>query len=714
MHLQRRQVLAALASSWSAGAWAVAPRSADAAAAATAPAPAWLILHTSGEVSVRSYVSDIGQGTAAAQRAAVAHQLTLPPARVHVMVAPLNAGYANPWTRNFATFGSMGAASSVPLLAQAAARMREALRSVAARRWQIDAAGCEVRDGAVWSGSRRFDFADLAADAARIPLPETAELLRRTPATTADPLAQERVSGRLRYGIDQRQPGMWHAAVARAPAFGAKVGQVRNLAAVLALAGVQRVLELGNTVAVVATSTWQAQQAVRSLDIAWVLQQPAADSERLRAALLAAVSAGHGRTIASPREPSFDAARTERALAEAARIVDLTFDVPYLAHLPMEPLSATVRVQPDGVDLWLSTQSQQDTQAAVAKLLGLSVSRVRLHSLPAGGGFGRRLEHDWVLQAVQIARRLPGRTIQLLWSRDVELQAGYFRPAAAARVRVALDKGGRVIGLRADLANPSLLEHTGLVIDNPRADLDWTAGMGWTGQPYDIPAVHLSWTRVDPGVPCAFWRSVGASQNQFFYECSLDVAAAQSGQSPLEFRRRLLHAHPRGLAFLQALEELGEWQRPLPAGHFRGIATAAANRSISGHVVELAVTAPGRFRLIRIAAAIDPGRALDEDAVTAQLVGGTVFGLSAALRGWIRIENGRVLADNLADQLPLRLAELPTVVTRVLSSSGELGGVGEEGVPTIAPAIANALFAATGEPVTALPFERAGWQLDTA
>jgi isoquinoline 1-oxidoreductase subunit beta len=709
--VDRRQVLSALASNWAAGAWTLSPSAAR--ASSDGPADPWLTLHSDGRVSIQSYVSDLGQGTAAAQRAAVAQQLAVDPEQVQVVMAPLRAAHANPLTRNYATFGSLGASTSVPLLAQAAARMREALRLAAAARWQTDAAACEVRDGAVWNGSRRVALAELAADAARLPLPASAVLRTGPLPRPLDPRAHERVSGRLVYGIDRREPGMLYAAVARAPAFGAAVRGVRNVAAVRAMAGVQGVVPLRDTVAVVASGTWQAQQAARALDIDWAPAEPGADSEALRAALRAAAAAGRGRTITSRREPAFDEARTERALAEAAQTVDLGFDVPYLAHLPMEPLSATVRVGPDGVDLWLSTQSQQDTQAAVAQLLGLAVARVRLHSLPAGGGFGRRLEHDWVLQAVRIARELPGKTVQLLWTRDVELQAGYFRPAAAARVRIALDTSGKVTGLRADLAHPSLLEHTGLV-NGPPTDLDWTAGMGWTRQPYGIPAVHVSWTRVDPGVPCAYWRSVGASQNHFFYECALDVAAARSGQSPADLRRRLLAGHPRGLAFLEALLELGEWHRPSARDHFRGMAMASANGSISGHVVELVVTAPGRFRLVRIAAAIDAGLVLDESAVQGQLVGGTVFGLGAALRGGIRIERGRVMADNLADQMPLRPAELPPVVTRVLSGAERIGGVGEEGVPTIAPAIANALFAATGEPVTSLPLQRAGWQLDVA
>lgn len=713
--LTRRQWLGGLASSLVAGAWSLGPP------AATAGSPGssiglgpWLTLSADGSVTVHSYVSDIGQGTAAALRAVVAQQLTVPLSLVNVAIAPLDAAHANPLTRNFATFGSIGASSSAPLLAQAAAQAREALRAAAAGRWQVQAADCEVRDGAVWHGSTRLRFGDLLTDAAAQPVPERAPLLDGPLPTPQDEHVQARVSGQMAYGIDHTLPGLLHAAVVRPPSFGARVKSVANRDEVRARAGVVQVLPLPDTVAVVARSFWLAQQAVLALQVEWEQTEAQPDTERLRQQLHAAVQTGGGRTLPSRSEPAFDEARTDQALAAAARVVDLSFDVPFLAHLPMEPLNATVQLHAVHVDIWVGTQAQQDTQAAVARLLGWAPSQVRLHSRPSGGGFGRRLEHDWVLPAVQVARELartaPGRAVKLLWTRDVELQAGYFRPAAAARVRIGLDATGAVTGLRADLANPSLLETSGVSI-GPRTDLDWTAGMGWRRQPYAVPAVHLSWTRVDAGVPCAFWRSVGASQNHFFYECALDVAAARSGQSPVDLRRRLLAGHARGQAFLEALLKLGEWNVPLPHGHHRGLAMGAANGSISGHVVELEVTAPGHFRLVRIAALIDAGRVLDRSAVQGQLVGGTLFGLSAALRGEIRIEQGRVLASNMQDQMPVRMHELPPIVAEVISGSEVIGGVGEEGVPTIAPAIANALFKATGEPVTRLPLERAGWTL---
>lgn len=715
--LTRRQWLGGLASTFVAGAWSLGPVAARAGSAhAGVGLGPWLTLRADGSVTVHSYVSDIGQGTAAALRAVVAQQLAAPLSQVQVAMAPLDAAHANPLTRNFATFGSLGASSSVPLLAQATARAREALRAAAAGRWQVQAADCEVRDGAAWHGTKRLGFGDLLAEAAAQPLPERAPLLDGPLPQPLDEAAHARVSGRLAYGIDHAVPGLLHAAVVRPPCFGARVKGVANRDEVQARAGVVQVLPLTDTVAVVARSFWLAQQAVSALRVEWELSGTGAgaDTERLRQDLQAAVQTGAGRTLPSRGEPAFDEARTAQGLAAAAQVVDLSFDVPFLAHLPMEPLNATVQLQAEHVDIWLGTQAQQDTQAAVARLLGWAPSQVRLHSRPAGGGFGRRLEHDWVLQAVRVAKELshtaPGRAVKLLWTRDVELQAGYFRPAAAARVRVGLDATGAVTSLRADLANPSLLEFSGLSM-GPRPELDWTTGMGWRRQPYAVPALHLSWTRVDAGVPCAFWRSVGASQNHFFYECVLDVAAARSGQSPADLRRRLLAGDARGRAFLEALLTLGEWQRPLPAGHHRGLAMGAANGSISGHVVELQVMAPGRFRLVRIAALIDAGRVLDRRAVQGQLIGGTLFGLSAALRGEIRIEQGRVQAGNLHEQLPVRLHELPPIVAEVMSGSDAIGGVGEEGVPTIAPAIANALFKATGEPVTRLPLERAGWTL---
>lgn len=704
------------------GAWLLGPETPAEAAGTAGPAGApgtagapprltpWLRFEPDGQVVAYTNVADIGQGTWAALRMAVAHQLALPFEAVRIAPAPVDSRHLNIFTRNYATFGSLGLRSGVATLVPAAALARGLLEEAAAQRWGIEPALCTARDGRVWAGERALAFADLMQDAARLPVPDkpTLRVGAPPPPPQAD-RARERVNGQLRYGIDHRLPGQRFAATQHAPRFGAHLITIRNEAAVRRMPGVLQIVRLAQAVAVVATSSWQALRAAQALQLVWSAgRAPQLSGDSLREQLRAAAQRGEGVTLASPREPAFNAEATATALAGAAQTVDLLFDVPFLAHLPMEPLNATARVDDTAVEVWVATQSASDTRAAVARHLQRPLEQVQIHPLIAGGGFGRRLEHDWVLEAVSVAAALPGQPVQLLWPREAELRAGYFRPAVAARVRVALNAGGAVTAIRMDSANPALIEHTGLV-NGPTTGPDWTVGMGWRRQPYAIPALHLTWTRIDAGVPCAYWRSVGASQNHFFYECALDVAARRSGQSPLALRERLLAQQPRALAFLRALARLGGLDEPLQPGRFRGLAMGAANGSLSGHVVEIEWRGRQRYRLVQIAAAIDAGAVHDRSAVEAQLMGGTVFGLSAALHGEVQLEGGGVTQSNFHDHRLLRMAELPPLKLAVVPSSAPAGGVGEEGVPTIAPAIANALFAATGEPITRLPLARSGW-----
>jgi isoquinoline 1-oxidoreductase subunit beta len=438
------------------------------------------------------------------------------------------------------------------------------------------------------------------------------------------------------------------------------------------------------------------------------------NSVALSATLVRAAAEGRGSAFKSEDDPRLDAAATDAALARASRVIDVSYEVPFLAHAPMEPLNATAEVQADSAQLWLSTQSQSDTQRGVAAALGLKPEQVVIHSQTAGGGFGRRLEHDFAIEAALIARAVgPGRPVKTIWSREVDMRSGRYRPAAAARVRLALDDQQLPSALRVDMAHPSLLEHSHLSLPAGRDGLDWTAGMGWLRQSYAIPALHLTWTRVEHGVPCGFWRSVGASQNTFFFESTLDRAAHSAGLDPVAYRRRLLAGSPRALAFVDALVARAGWGQPLAPGRFRGFAMSEGNRAIGGHVVEISVPEPesGRFRIERITAAIDAGWVGNPDAVKAQVMGATLFGLSAALFGEITLEQGRVVQGNFDGYPILRLAQVPPLDIVVLANGDRAAGVGEECTPSIAPALTAALFAASGQPVTRLPLTRAGWQL---
>jgi isoquinoline 1-oxidoreductase beta subunit len=461
---------------------------------------------------------------------------------------------------------------------------------------------------------------------------------------------------------------------------------------------------------VVARSYWRALQGLQQLKPRW--QRGAAPGPAHAQELLQAVRTGRGDPFPSRIDKQLDEGAAAIAWARAAQRVEAEFELPFLAHAPLEPLNATVEWQGDAIEVWLSTQNPADTRAGLARAFGLSEARVRIHQRPCGGGFGRRLEWSHVLQAARIAQALgPGRKVKTIWSREADLASGHYRPACAIRARLALGADGLPTGLRVDIAGGRIERSTG-VKNPPMGDVPELASqMGWLRQRYAIPAIGLRHTEVERGVPLAYWRSVGASQNSFAFEVMLDLAARRAGQDPVAYRRRLLAAAPRTLAFVDALAAQADWARPLPPRCFRGLAINEANGAISGHVAEIELLGAKRFRVRRLIAGVDAGWAANPDAVKAQLMGGTVFGLAATLFGEIDFDaQGAVRQRNFGDYRLPRLAELPAIELLLLEGAERPGGVGEEGVPTVAPALANALLAASGVAPTRLPISRSGWE----
>ncbi|QPF76304.1 xanthine dehydrogenase family protein molybdopterin-binding subunit [Roseateles sp. DAIF2] len=716
--MQRRDFM--LRSGLVAGAWVLAGPLPAATPAQAAPSfSPWLRFEPDGRLIVLSNVVEMGQGAHLGVQRLAAEELDLPLARVVVEQAPVAARYASPAIKTYASYGSLGLELSFRDLRPACAAAREMLKQAAAARWGVDAPACRTAEGQVLhpDGSQRLDYAALLAEAARLSPPEKPALkppadwrLLGKSAPRADLPAK--VDGSARFGIDVRRPGMKVATVAHAPQFGAKLLALDEKPA-LKIAGVRRVLRLpGGTVAVVADSYWSARQGLQALKPRWADgPQAGLDAEPFRQRLLAAAQAGEGKPFEKHNDPRIDRPAVAQALAGAAQLLDISYDVPFLAHATLEPMNAIAEVSPDGARLWLSTQCAQDVQLGVARVLDLQPERVQVLPQLIGGGFGRRLEHGFAIEAALIAKAMKGVPVQLIWSRETDMRAGGYRPAAAARVRLALDAAGQPTALRVDAANPSLLEYTTLTNGTPSPEFDWSAGMGLMWQDYALGPMQLGWTRVDAGVPCGYWRSVGASQNVFFLECTIDRAAALAGIDPLAYRLRLLAERPQTRRLLEALAERAGWGRPLPAGHFRGMAMSAGNSARSAHVVEIALAGPGRFRLVRIHAAVDAGMVINPDAVEAQMMGGTLFGLSAALAGEITLADGRIQQGGF-DSYPLvSLAQTPPLNVLVLGNGNRPRGVGEEGPASIGPAIANALFAATGRPVQRLPLTRAGWTL---
>jgi isoquinoline 1-oxidoreductase subunit beta len=677
----------------------------------------WLRFDAQGRLTVLSHVVEMGQGTHTAVQLMAAEELDLPLAHVTVEQAPVQPSYASPSLKNYASFGSLGTPLSYREIAPLCAAARHMLIQAAATRWGVTGTDCRSADGQVLhpDGQQRLPYAALISAAAAL-APPMLPTLKKPAAWQLMGRATPRldlpakVDGSACFGIDARRPGMLYATLIHAPRFGAQLQGLDERPA-KAVPGVCRIVRLPGAVAVVATSYWTALRALRALKPRWSPgPQPNTDSDTLRTELLAAAASGEGLPFNKADDPGHDPAAASAAFAQASRVMDCSYDVPFLAHAAMEPLNALAEVSATGAELWLSTQSAQDTQRGVAQALGLQPGQVTIHPMLIGGGFGRRLEHGFAVEAALLAKAV-GKPVQLIWSRETDMQAGGYRPAAAARIRLALGADGFPTALRADLAHPSLLDYTGLTNGEPRPDFDWTAGMGWNRHDYDLGPKQMNWTRVYRGVPCGYWRSVGASQNTFFCECSIDRAAALAGIDPLAYRLRLLHKAPLTQALLKALAERAGWGQALPPGHFRGLAMSAGNAARSAHVVHISVPGPGRFKLENIYAAVDVGVLINPDTVQAQLMGGTLFGLSAALAGEITLKDGQVQQGNFDGYPLMTLAQTPPMAFVVLGQGDRPRGAGEEGPASIGPALANALFAASGQPVARLPLTRAGWQM---
>jgi len=737
MSISRRDVLK---SSFALGTWTLgavftqaAVQAQTSAAPTAAPTPPgfalWLRFAPDGKLTLLSYVVEMGQGTQTAVAQIAAEQLDMPLDWVGIEQAPVTPQHASQLIKNYANFGSLGLAVSNREIGGVCAAARGMLVQAAATQWSVAADACRTQDAQVVhpDGVQRLPYAQLLAAAARLTPPKDAKPKARADWQVMGKSVPRRdipakVDGSAVFGIDVKRPGMLYATVLHAPRFGAELLSLDERPA-KAIKGVRKVVRLPGTIkgqasgtaaiAVVANSYWTAKKALLALQPKWSAGPHAdTESEALRRQMLAAVALGQGQDFDKRDDPLMDPPAVAAALGAAKQVLDISYDVPFLAHATIEPMNALAEVGANAATLWLSTQSAQDTQAGVAKALGFKPEQVTIVPQLIGGGFGRRLEHGFAIEAALIAKAV-GKPVQMIWSRETDMRAGGYRPAAAMRVRMALGADGMPQALRFDAANPSLLDYSSLTNGPPNPEVDWSMGMGLTQHDYAVGPLQVNWTRVDAGVPCGYWRSVGASQNGFFYECTVDRAAALAGIDPLEYRLRLLAQKPQTQALLKALAEKAGWGKPLPPGQFRGLAMSAGNSARSAHIVHISLAGEGRFKLEKIYAGIDAGVLVNPGAVEAQMMGGTLFGLSAALFSEITLKEGEVQQSNFDGYGLLTLAQTPAVEVLVLGNGERPRGVGEEGPASIAPAIANALFAATGRPVNRLPLSRAGWTLAT-
>ncbi|WP_028104525.1 xanthine dehydrogenase family protein molybdopterin-binding subunit [Pseudoduganella violaceinigra] len=691
---------------------------AGAADAPLTPPPGWVRIAPDGSVTILSNTSELGQGTGTAIAQMLADEMDLDWRTVRIEMAPLEQQFINPGWGEYATYGSGGVARQFAQLRKAGAQARAMLIGAAAQQWQVPAAECDTQAGAVLHGpsGRKLAYASLAGQAAAQPVPADPPLMpkerwRHMGKDVARLDLPGKTDGSAVYGIDVKLPGMLYAAIRQCPHFGGTLAALDAQPA-LARRGVKKVVRLPGAVAVVADSYWRAQQALNVLKPEWDLGAASRHSSAPYRAMLHEAMREEGDLVLSRNAKAEDVNAAHNAgAARAVAWLERSYSVPLLAHATMEPMNGTASVKDGKAELWLPTQAPDLARTYVGKALGIERDAVTIHITLSGGGFGRRIEADFAVQAALLAQQA-GAPVKLLWSREEDMRRGYHRPAALLRLRAGFDAAGALAAVRMDSASDSVYNYSRFAMDKQYTKpFDGSAVGVPPTRCYALPAFIRRTHTVEAGVPLGYWRSVAASQNDFASESFIDELALRAGADPFDYRRGLMKPGSRERALLDRLEAASGWRAAAAPGRHRGMAFAWANGTCIGHVVELSVDAQSRVTLHRVATALDCGIAVNPRNVRGQVEGGIIFALTAAFYGEITVKDGAVEQANFTDYRLLSLAETPAISVTILDSNEAPGGVGEEAVGPLAPALANALFAATGKRYTALPLAKAGLRL---
>lgn len=693
---------------------------------------AFVEIHPTGEVRLWVARSEMGQGVRTSMTMILAEELDADWSRVKVMQADFDAKYGD-----MVTGGSLSARTSWNPLRKAGAAAREMLVAAAQQAWGVPREECVTRDGRVihTKTKRELKYGDLVEKAAAVPEPKDPPLKEAKNYRIVG-TKKRRVDGpfivvgEAHYGIDTKVPGMLYAAVARPPVFGSRVKKF-DAAGAQALSGVRKVVEvrgvelpplfgeerkensghqhyLWNGVAVMADSTWQAIAGRRALAVEWELGTAAAESTEQQRAKCAELVKGSGQEQKKIGDP-------EAAFASAAKKIEAEYELPFLAHTPMEPPNCTAHVHDAKCEIWAPTQNAPGMATALATSLGLEPSAITIHVTLLGGGFGRRLNIDYGVEAALVSQAA-GVPVKVVWTREDDVRHDFYRPMSHHRLRAGLDSNRKITSWLHHVAAPTT---DGFYLGGDIPDTGGTALAG-PGLPNGtVPNYLLEASFLHTAVPRGYWRSVDVSWNHFAVQSFIDEVAAAAGKDPLELRRELLATKQtpaasgdekpvnvqRLLGVLNLAAERSGWVRPLPKGSGRGIAALCAWDSYITQVAEVTVAKDGSVRVDRVVCAVDCGQAINPDMIAAQMEGGIVFGLTAALHGEITIEGGQVQQSNFNDYPMLRIHEMPRVEVHIVPSHESPGGIGEPPVPSIAPAVANAIFAATGKRLRRLPFQ---------
>jgi isoquinoline 1-oxidoreductase subunit beta len=661
---------------------------------------AWIHIGTDDQVTIFIDKSEMGQSILTGLAMIAADELDCDWKNVRTEFAPADKVYFNPRFGSQATGGSSGTPTSWTPLRTASATARALLINAAAKKWGVAPRECRAENGAVVhaASNRRLNYGSLVEAAAKLPVPLDVSpkqpgqyhLIGKPTRRLDTPL---KVNGSAQYGIDVRRPDMLYAVVARCPVFGGSVAGF-DAAKAKAIPGVKDVIRISSGIAVVADNTWTAMQGRRALDVRW--------DEGPNASLTSAeISKALAEASRKPGPVARKVGDVEAGLAAAATKFEVEYEVPFLAHATMEPQNCTAHVRADRCDVWASTQAQTNSQAIAAKITGLDPQSVFIHTTFLGGGFGRRFETDFVGEAVEVSKAMNA-PVKVTWSREDDMQHDYYRMVSHARCQAGLDADGWPTVWSARVSSPSLLARFGPLQDN----FDHRSVESLDDVPYDIPNILVDFQLVNTGVPIGFWRSVGASQNGFFLESFIDEIATAGKKDPYELRRRLLAKSPRRLAVLETAAKNSGWGKPLPEGRFQGMALVTSYQGYVAHVVEISVNRSERtLRVHRVVCALDCGRIINPSSIEAQARGSIVYGLTSALYGAITINRGRVQQNSFNDYQMLRFPEMPEVEVHIMQNDETPTGAGEFAVPPVAPALCNAVFAATGKRVRKLPIQ---------
>ncbi|MBI4500211.1 MAG: xanthine dehydrogenase family protein molybdopterin-binding subunit [Gemmatimonadetes bacterium] len=655
---------------------------------------AWIRIGTDDIVTFIVNQSEMGQGVLTSYPMILAEELEADWSQVRSELAPADTRFGSQGTG-----GSASIRTGYAKLRKVGAAAREMLVSAAAQNWRVDPSSCRAENGFVIhaASNRRMSYGQLAEKAATVTPPENPQLkdprtfkLIGKPAKRLDTVSK--VNGAGVFGMDVKVPGMLVAQVAHSPVFGGKLKSFDGSTA-LKIPDVRNVIAIPTGIAVVADNYWAATKGREALEIVW----DEGTNGKLSSADITALferMVDQGKVARSDGDPA-------GATAKATRKIEALYQVPYLAHATMEPMNCTADVRPDRCEIWAPTQFQTASRQLAAQITGLKPEQVMLHTTLLGGGFGRRAQTDFLADAVHTSKAV-GQPVKVIYSREDDMRAGFYRPAAYNRMAGALDAEGWPVAWTHQIVSPSILEAFGPLKDG----IDRTSVEGAENLPYAIPNMLVTYAKPDLPVTVWFWRSVGSSQNAFVTECFLDELAALGGKDPYELRRRLLANRPRHKRVLETAAQKAGWGAPLPQGRSRGIAVHQSFGSFVAQVAEVSLDGQGHVRVHRVVCAVDCGDVVNPDTVQAQMESGIAYGLSAALYGEITIQNGRAVQDNFDSYPVVRIDEMPAVETHIVTSGDALGGIGEPGTPPIAPAVCNAIYALTKKRIRKLPIKQ--------